>query len=263
MSPASPPRLSDVRSFWERHPVAAAAVPHPIGSPEYFRCYDELREANESPEFSARLHEYAGFTGRAVLDVGSGNGYVLERYARCGARTVGVDLTSAGASLCRRRFALAGLPGSFVQASAESLPFPATVFDAVCSMGVIHHTPRPERAFAELRRVLRPSGRLILMLYHRDSILYRLRFPAMKLLRGWSIARQVDEVDGSGNPKGDVYSAGEIRTALEGFTDVETWAGLLQRWMLPPPLHRLVPARFLRPLERRFGWFLYVKARRS
>jgi SAM-dependent methyltransferase len=257
------PRLADVRAVWEANPVASAAVPQALGTPEYFRDYDRLREVNEPPEFSARLHEYAAAAGRRVLDVGCGNGYVLERYARHAARTVGVDLTRAAVSLSARRFALASLPGAFVQASAEALPFPDAAFDFVCSMGVVHHTPRPEAALAEIRRVLRPGGRLVLMVYHRGSALYRWRFPAMRRLRGWSISRQVDEVDGVGNPKGEVYSDAEIRAALPGFAELETWAGLLQRWMLPPPLHRVVPERLLRPLERRYGWFLYVKARRS
>jgi SAM-dependent methyltransferase len=257
------PTLSDVRTFWEANPVAAAAVPQALGSPAYFRDYDRLREANESPEFSAGLHEYAAAAGRRVLDVGCGNGYVLERYARHGARTVGVDLTRAALGLCARRFSLAGLAGDFVQANAESLPFAEAAFDFVSSMGVVHHTPRPEAALAEIRRVLRPGGRLVLMVYHRGSALYRWRFPAMRLLRGWSLARQVDEVDGLGNPKGEVYSDAEVRAALPGFAGIETWAGLLQRWMLPPPLHRVVPERLLKPLERRYGWFLYVKARRT
>jgi hypothetical protein len=59
-----------IREFWEAHPVAAAAIPHAPGTPDYFSEYDRLREANESLEFSYRLHEYRNFAGRRVLGRG-------------------------------------------------------------------------------------------------------------------------------------------------------------------------------------------------
>ena len=69
--------VDDVRRFWEGHPVAAAAIPAERGTAQYFDVYDRLREVNESLVFSHALHEYRFFKGRAVLDVGCGNGYVL------------------------------------------------------------------------------------------------------------------------------------------------------------------------------------------
>ena len=90
--------IHEVRSFWEANPLAAAAVPYPIGSPEFFDMYDGLRERNESPAFSAALHEYDRFNGKKVLDAGCGNGYVLSRYALQGAKVYGVDLDSQGHS---------------------------------------------------------------------------------------------------------------------------------------------------------------------
>jgi len=62
--------IQKVREFWEFHPVAAAAIPYPLGTVEYFQYYDRLREENESVEFSQELHEYKGFKNRRVLDVG-------------------------------------------------------------------------------------------------------------------------------------------------------------------------------------------------
>jgi len=258
MSP-KPVQIDDVRAFWESHPLCASAIPHPLGSREFFRAYDALREANESPAFSRWLHEYNDFSGRDVLDVGAGNGYVLSRYAQAGARVAGVDITEAAAALCRKRFALSGLRGTFVVANAEDLPFADASFDCVCSMGVLHHTPRMDRALAEIRRVLRPGGRLVLMVYHRNSILYRVTFPVFSIVRGKPRAQLVDEVDGYGNPKGEVYSRRELRAMLRGFSDVETSVGLFQPWMLPR-LGGFIPRPALDALGRRFGWFLYAKA---
>jgi SAM-dependent methyltransferase len=255
-------RIEDVRAFWESHPLCASAIPHPLGTPEFFREYDALREANESVSFSAALHEYVRFGGRDVLDVGAGNGYVLSRYAQAGARVTGIDLTRTGVELCRRRFELMGLAGRFLVANAEALPFADDSFDCVCSMGVLHHTPDTARAVAEVRRVLRPGGRLILMMYHRNSVLYRLTFTAFSLLRRKPVAQLVDEVDGHGNPKGEVFSRRQLRDLLCDFSDLEMQAGLLQPWMLPR-VGAWLPRSALEALGRRFGWFLYVKARRT
>lgn len=251
--------IEDVRSFWEAHPLCAEAIPHPLGSPEYFTYYDRLREANESVEFSAALHEYASFAGKDVLDVGCGNGYVLSRYARAGARTTGVDLTQAAVELCRKRFAYMGLPGEFRQANAEALPFPDDTFDCVTSMGVLHHTPNTSIAVGEVFRVLKPGGRLIVMFYHRNSALYRMGFPLQRLMTGKSTQQLVNEVDGFGNPLGDVYSETELRRLLGRFSRLELFAGLLEPWMVLPRGSRILPRGLLRRFERRWGWFLYAK----
>jgi SAM-dependent methyltransferase len=254
--------IEAVRRYWNEHPLSAAEIPHPLNTPEYFEFYDKLREQNESVEFSAALHEYAQFRGKRVLDVGCGNGYVLSRYAREGAHVFGIDLTQTAVDLTRGRFELMSLSGDFRVASVESLPFDDDSFDCVCSMGVIHHTPDTPRAVEEIFRVLRPGGRLILMVYHRNSALYRLRFPLLRLRTGRSTQQLVNEIDGVGNPKGEVYTRSSFRRLLTRFEEVELCAGCLQPWMLPPGLSSVAPERALRPLAGRFGWFLYAKARK-
>jgi len=251
--------LRDVRAFWEGHPVAATSVAHEPGSPEFFEEYDRLREVNEPVDFSYRLHEFRDFVGKRVLDIGCGNGYVLSRFAREGAHATGIDLTKAAVDLSRRRFELMELSGQFVVGSAEELPFPTESFDAVTSMGVLHHTPDTSGAVAEVRRVLKPGGRLIVMFYHRNSAVYR-RLQLRSRLRRRPLQELVNEVDGVGNPKGDVYSRAELRALLAGFTDVECSVGLLQG--LPIKGRRFPPQSVLRPFESRWGWFLYAKGRK-
>lgn len=255
--------IEQVRSYWNDNPLSASAIPHPLFSPEYYNYYDRLRELNESVAFSSRLHEYDAFAGRRVLDVGCGNGYVLSRYARAGARVAGVDITETAVLLTRKRLELMDLEGDVRVASAEELPFDDDTFDCVCSMGVVHHTPNTPKAVSEIQRVMKPGGRLVLMVYHRNSILYRVGFPVERMRTGKSMQQLVDDVDGAGNPKGDVYSRAELRRLLTSFTDLEMFTGLVQAWMLPPPLSRVVPAAALRSLAGRFGWFLYAKARKG
>lgn len=254
--------IRDVRSFWEHHPVGAAAVPYPPGTREFFDHYDRLREINEPLPTSYEIHEYPRFAGQRVLDVGCGNGYVLSKYALEGASPFGIDITSAGVDLSRQRFELLGLAGAFVVGSAEQLPYDDDSFDCVCSMGVLHHTPDTARAVAEILRVLAPGGRLIMMLYHRDSALYRWTMRLRSRSTGKSREQLVDEVDGVGNPKGAVYSRDEMRRLLSGFEQVELSVDVLNGWMVLPRGGRFLPTRLLARLAPRWGWFLYAKARK-
>lgn len=217
----SNPTAEQVRRFWDANPLCANIIPHPLGTPEYFAHYDSLREGIESVDFSYRLHEYRDFRGKRVLDVGSGNGYVLGKYAQEGAHVSGIDITPTGIDLCRRRFDNLGLRGDFRVAQAEQLPFEDASFDCVCSMGVLHHVPDTVQAVAEIHRVLKPGGRLIVMFYHRNSALYRIKYRLLSAWQGRPIEQLVNEFDGVGNPKGTVYSKRELAQLLLAFQPLE------------------------------------------
>jgi ubiquinone/menaquinone biosynthesis C-methylase UbiE len=126
-------------------------------------------------------------------------------------------------------------------------------------MGVLHHTPDIKKAIGEISRVLKPGGRLILMVYHRNSALYRFKFPLMRMVTGKNLKQLVNEVDGLGNPRGSVFSKAEIKSLLSSFKELDLFVGVLQAWMVLPRSLRFVPNRTLRRFERYFGWFLYVK----
>jgi ubiquinone/menaquinone biosynthesis C-methylase UbiE len=251
-----------VRSFWDRNPLCAASIPHALGSREYFEYFDRLREAIDGPAEAAQIHEFASFAGKRVLDVGCGNGYVLSQYARHGAHVHGVDLTPTAVKLCRQRFALAGLEGEFREADAQRLPFPDSTFDCACSMGVLHHVPNTAHAVAEIHRVLKPGGRLIVMFYHRHSALYAVNFRLRRLVTGKSIRQLVNEYDGPGNPKGEVFSKADLAQLLSAFTDLEMRARFLEGFMLVPKVGCLLPRVLLKPFERYWGFNLYAKARK-
>jgi len=101
---------------------------------------------------------------------------------------------------------------------------------------------------------------VIVMLYHRNSALYQIRFQIEAVGTRKSRRQLVNEVDGSENPKGDVYSRRQAIHLLQRFRQHELQVGLLRPWMVVPRGSRFVPQALLRPLERRLGWFLYAKA---
>lgn len=113
-------------------------------------------------------------SGKDVLEIGCGMGTHASLLARSGARLTAIDLTERAIQTTRRRFDLFGLSGRIERADAEKLPFADASFDFVWSWGVIHHSSRFESCLAEIARVLRPGGRLMLMVYYRPCIVYYL-----------------------------------------------------------------------------------------
>ena len=108
--------------------------------------------------------------GKLVLDVGCGMGRFAEVVAGYGAEYVGMDYSFA----VDAAHANAGhLPGvHFVQADLFQLPFADEVFDLIMSLGVLHHTPDPRRAFAGLPRVLKAGGQLTITVYDAGNKVY-------------------------------------------------------------------------------------------
>ena len=102
--------------------------------------------------------------GASVLDVGCGSGtdaFVAARLVGPSGCVVGVDLTGEMLEAPLEALAASPVTGlSFVEAAADSLPFPDASFDLVLSNGVLNLVPDKDAVFRELRRVLRPGGAL-------------------------------------------------------------------------------------------------------
>jgi SAM-dependent methyltransferase len=114
--------------------------------------------------WAARLIELAGLQpGQRVLDVACGTGAVTRLAApRVGGsgRVVGLDVNAAMLAVAGSLPAAEGAPIEWLQASALAMPLPRAAFDAVlCQQGLQQFPDRPA-ALREMRRVLRPGGRL-------------------------------------------------------------------------------------------------------
>jgi SAM-dependent methyltransferase len=252
----------DVKTFWNAHPLSAEAIEAEPGTPAFFEAHNKMRLASEPKEIQDYFYEPAQQAGKRLLDVGCGTGYVAALYAKHGAIVSACDIAERSVELTRKRLAWLGLRAvEVVAANAEALPFEAAQFDTVTSFGVLHHTPDTARALLEVARVLKPGGTAYLMFYHRNSFAYRLLFPAKRLLqgawRGKSAQDQVNAVDGAQNPLGKVYTRADLVGLMPGFTDFRfgTWELFFHHaGKIPQPLRDFI--------ARRWGWFLYVRARR-
>ena len=118
----------------------------------------QLRPAHDAMLALARLRP-----GERVLDVACGTGLVTFRAARavCGGEVMGTDISGEMVAIAARQARYrAGARVRFERAEAEDLPFLDGMFDvALCGLGLMY-VPDPIRALREMRRVLRPGGRI-------------------------------------------------------------------------------------------------------
>ncbi|MCS6965533.1 MAG: class I SAM-dependent methyltransferase [Candidatus Kapabacteria bacterium] len=269
-----------VQHYWDQQPCGTQFTEFPWGTPEFFADVERFRYTVQP--FMHRLIGFERYKGKRVLEVGCGLATDLLQFARHGACVTGIDLSPQSIRLARQRFSLEGLPGEFLVADAEQLPFPNASFEVVYSFGVLHHTPNIVQALAEIHRVLIPGGEVILMLYHRHSIHVWLGTPLyiartlrrqQRLRRGAHLWRTLVELlqrgtwwqtewvriyDGETNPLGRSFSRREVRALLHNFQDV--------RFHLCDPVRRRFP-RWINWLNQRIvapfaGFYLLVRARK-
>lgn len=100
--------------------------------------------------------------GEAVLDVACGTGNVAIPAALAGATVTGVDIAPNLVAVARLEARAAGCRVQFDVGDAEALPYERERFDTTVSMFGAMFASRPERAAAELLRVTRPGGRVVM-----------------------------------------------------------------------------------------------------
>ncbi|MEU8617309.1 methyltransferase domain-containing protein [Streptomyces sp. NPDC048623] len=101
--------------------------------------------------------------GSHVLDLGCGTGHELIELERAGWHAYGIDSSAAMLDHCRARLKSDGLPARLTLGDAHRLPFPDRTFDGCRIERVLQHLADPATALKEVRRVLRPGGRLAVM----------------------------------------------------------------------------------------------------
>jgi 2-polyprenyl-6-hydroxyphenyl methylase/3-demethylubiquinone-9 3-methyltransferase len=118
---------------------------------------DEL--ASDSPQLAMVRDVLHPGPGMKILDAGCARGRFLRHLAGTGATLFGIDLTEVFLHSAR-----ANVPGAGLTAgSLSSLPFRDASFDAVYCIEALEHLPDTDAALAELARVLRPAGLLLVI----------------------------------------------------------------------------------------------------
>ena len=266
----------DGRGFWDANPCG--------GQWESYAAF--LKWYRETEPYMFDIVDQHNWEGMRVLEVGCGQGPLVNHLPMRGASMVGMDMSleSLQRAAAGARELHWGSRVGLLQADAERLPFPDAHFDAVVSFGVLHHTPDTAGSIRELRRVLRPGGRAIVMLYRRHNP----KWFATRVLR--SVGRYLDRRKGTlvetsrqsldvndrkgtallelfGVPTLKAYSNAESRAMFEGFSEVSI------RNYQPGFLRLADIVRVLRPLapllgfidrhtQQLFGFYQVIEARR-
>jgi SAM-dependent methyltransferase len=141
-----------------------------------------------------------GVTQGRVLDVGCGEGHFLEAAAEAGLEPTGVEIVPEALLLARASQPDAG----WVLAAGEDLPFPDETFDAVTCLGTLEHFVDPPGGASEVARVLKPSGRALIVV------------PNLRFL-WWTL---------TGSPGTEQQDASELLLDRSGWTALLERAGL-------------------------------------
>jgi SAM-dependent methyltransferase len=124
--------------------------------------------------------------GRRVLDIASGFGQDAVAMAQRGAWAVGAEPSSRMTALAALESAKADGPlPRWVRAWSDALPFADDSFDGVICKGAIDHFDRPLVALAEMARVTKPDGRVVVAIANFDSLSCRVARRADQLREGW------------------------------------------------------------------------------
>ncbi len=126
--------------------------------------FSDLPIHAEQEAMAMTLEACAVAPGMAVLDVACGPGIVACALAGKGGHVTGIDLTPAMIETARARQRQTGLTGmDWRVGNATELPFAEGAFDRVVTRYSFHHLQDPAAALAEMKRVCRPGGRVVVI----------------------------------------------------------------------------------------------------
>lgn len=134
------------------------------------RAYEEIsRQIAGAIEHAA--YRLAPQPGEHILDLATGTGWGSRLVARQGAKVTGADIAADLLAAARERAGEEGLAIDYAIGDAEALGFETAAFDGVISTFGIMFASNQEAAAAELARVTRPGGRVVLTTWRTDSTL--------------------------------------------------------------------------------------------
>lgn len=235
-----------------------------VASSSRFNDYDRIAEGYTAENETSLLNAYyerpamlelAGdVTGRRILDAGCGSGPLFAELRDRGAIVTGIDASAGMLAMARRR--LGDDADLRVADLASPLPFLDDAFDDVIASLVLHYLEDWGPTLAELRRVLRPGGRLLVSVDHPFVI------PLMRHMAGekpkyfetrnrteeWTMGGQTAQMSFWGRP---------LHAMTEAFTAAGFRISVISEPPFVPEARELFPEEFREISGTRFLCFLF------
>ena len=265
--------IKKVMEYWDQQPCNIRHSSKPIGTIPYFNEVETRRYfvGSHIPKFA----EFSRWKGKRVLEIGCGIGTDTINFARAGAKVSAVELSQKSLEIAKKSAKVFGLQKSivFYQGNAECLTdfIPIVPYDLVYSLGVIHHTPHPEKVIEQIHNYVRPGTIIKLMVYYR----YAWKVLWILLTEGhgqfWRLNELVARYSEAqtGSPITHLYSRRQIQSLLNGFKILDMRIDHIFPYRITDYIQyryrkvwyfKLMPKTIFQWMKRNFGWHLLVTA---
>ncbi|MBA2238081.1 MAG: class I SAM-dependent methyltransferase [Lysobacter sp.] len=262
------------RAFWESNPMRydwKESIPYQEGTREFYEEIDRRFFENVKPYMPwasvpfDELVPFARLADKKVLEIGVGMGSHAGLLSAHAGSYTGIDLTEYAVGVTSERLKVYGRSADIRRMDAEALEFADDTFDFIWSWGVIHHSSNTQKILEEMRRVLKPGGEAVIMVYNRGWWNYYICGGLIgglrrgRIFRAVSLARTIQEdTDGA---LARYYSRSSWRRFASPYLEVdEVMIKGAKTDLFPIPagrikttLMRLLPDRVARFMTSRLG----------
>lgn len=267
-------KIQEVRQFWNTQPCNIKHSAAKVGSKRY---YDEVETRKYFVEPHIPLFaDYPRWQGKTVLEIGCGIGTDTINFAKNGAMVTAVDLSDKSLNLAKKRAKVYGVEKQikFYRANAEELSkqIPIKKYDLIYAWGMIHHTPKPTRVIAEIKKFTYKNSTIKLMVYYKYS--WKVLQILLQYGHGafWNLDKLVatHSEAATGSPVTYIYSKKSARLLLKDFTITDMRVDHIFPYNISEYIKyryakvwyfRYLPTSIFRFLETHFGWHLCITAR--
>lgn len=210
-----------VEQFWNQKPCDSDMSSKDTSLIEY---YNEI----ETDRYKYQNHintimNWIDWSNKRVLEIGTGVGTDARNIIRRGGIYLGINVDQGSVDATQKALNAFNLSGTVKKCSATHLFLENESIDIVYSFGVLHHIPDAQLAVSEIYRALKPGGELLIMVYNKRSINYKIEIMILRklFLRLLALPGMIDFLGSIGFPKEKLVRHREIFSLNKNMSNEE------------------------------------------